>query len=365
MIDPQPRLQHLLQSLVDNGAERGLQVAIYYEGKLVADACAGTADAATGSPVRPETLFPVFSVSKGITATIIHRLAERSLLDYDRPIAESWPEFGAHGKETITLRHALAHVSGLPYLPDGITMETFADWNASCAAIAGLVPASAPGERGEYHAITYGWIVGEVACRATGCTFPQLVQEEVCAPLDLRSLFIGVPPGHAAPVAVLEEPTAVAASPDASPGPQSVPNWVGPLHAMMNRPDMQEACIPATSGLMNARDLARHYAALLPGGVDGVELLTPARVRLALERPRVQNPPGGVAEWSLGYRAHGPLPPVGEPVQTFGHGGYGGSNGFADLRRRLAVGITKNLFSPASAVDRILAEIDAIFPVPG
>ncbi|HVA88709.1 MAG TPA: serine hydrolase domain-containing protein, partial [Chloroflexota bacterium] len=114
MEELQGRVQALLEELVDSGAERGLQVAIYHGEQLVVDAWAGVADPATGRPVDGDTLFTVFSTTKGIVATLIHILVERGLLDYDAPIARYWPEFGAHGKEGITVRHALTHTAGIP-----------------------------------------------------------------------------------------------------------------------------------------------------------------------------------------------------------------------------------------------------------
>ena len=116
----QQRLQELLDQLVLDGGERGLQVAAYLDGKLVVDAWAGVADAASGRLVDGETLFPVFSSTKGLATTIAHRLVERNKLDYDMPIAKVWPAFGVRGKEHITLRQALTHSAGVPQMPAGI-----------------------------------------------------------------------------------------------------------------------------------------------------------------------------------------------------------------------------------------------------
>src|ERR1700722_20865411 len=100
----QNRIQTLLDCLVAEGKERGLQVAAYVDGKLVLNAWAGVADADSGRAVDADTLFPVFSTTKGMAATIIHLLVERGQLSYDEPIAKVWPEFGAHGTGGITLR---------------------------------------------------------------------------------------------------------------------------------------------------------------------------------------------------------------------------------------------------------------------
>src|SRR6478736_5356977 len=106
------RVEAMLDEIVATGPKVGLQVAAYHQGELVVDAWA---DVATRRPVDGDTVFVTFSVSKGVTATIAHLLAERGQIDYDAPIADVWPAFAAHGKEAITARHALAHQAGLAH----------------------------------------------------------------------------------------------------------------------------------------------------------------------------------------------------------------------------------------------------------
>src|SRR6266545_1176594 len=115
--DLQRQVQDAIDALVESGAERGVQVAVYRRGEQVVDAVAGAADPATGRPVTPATVFYPYSVGKAMTATVAHLLAERGLFGYDTPIAELWPEFGAHGKQAATVRHALTHTVGVPGIP--------------------------------------------------------------------------------------------------------------------------------------------------------------------------------------------------------------------------------------------------------
>ncbi len=115
--DLQSRIQNLLERLVQAGTQRGLQAAVYLDGELVVNAWAGIADQGAGKAVEETTLFPVFSVTKGMEATLAHQMVEEGRVTYDLHLAEVWPEFAAHGKEAITLRHALNHTAGLPYLP--------------------------------------------------------------------------------------------------------------------------------------------------------------------------------------------------------------------------------------------------------
>ncbi|MEI8341921.1 MAG: serine hydrolase domain-containing protein [Verrucomicrobiota bacterium] len=357
----QQPIQTLLNRLVSEGKERGLQVAAYVDGVLVVNAWAGVADFHTGLPVDESTLFPVFSTTKGMVATVIHLLAERGLLSYDTPVSKIWPKFGVNGKEQITVRQVLNHSSGIPQMPAGIGFEELCDWDLMCAKIAGQAPIWPPGTRMEYHAMTYGWILGEVARRTDGRTFARLLEDEICRPLGIQTMFAGIPDAVESRVAVLEEYELGTPPPDDG-KPQSVPASLGPLHAWMNRPDVRRACVPASNGIMNALAIARHYAALLPGGVDGVELLPPARVRLATEMQKPDHPQGDdyPKNWGLGYAIGGNDSLYGD-VSAFGHAGYGGSNGFADPQSGLAVGITKNLYHKEDTAGMILKELRRAF----
>jgi CubicO group peptidase (beta-lactamase class C family) len=347
-------IQSLLNLFIAEDSERGVQVAVYHQGELVVDAFAGIADPVTGRPVDAKTLFPVFSTTKGIAATLAHLLVERGKIDYGTRIADVWPEFAAHGKGGITLRHALNHTAGLPHMPTGIGHAELCDWTTMCAAIANLKPISPPGMEYAYHAITYSWLVGEVARRVDGRPFPQMLHDEICVPLDLvDTLFVGIPDEAEPRVAILE---AKAGDSDNLPlpndaTPQAVPALVQPLHEWMNRPDARRACIPASNGIMTARAIAKHYAALLPGGVDGVELLPPERIRqaTATQWPGNHQPGEPPPGHRLGYGGGNLF-----SATEFGHGGYGGSTGLAVPEQRLAFGFTRNRFVSDASLPRIV-----------
>src|SRR4051794_17441785 len=188
----QAAVQAAIDRLVAEDQEQGLQVAAYLDGELIVDAWSGVADPATGRPVDGDTLFVVFSTTKGITATVIHLLAERGQLDYDRPVALYWPEFAANGKGGITVRHALTHSAGIPQMPDGMQPADMCDWDGICRSIAALTPIWEPGTRTGYHALTYGWILGEVARRVDGRPIARIVREDICAPLGIADLYFGI-----------------------------------------------------------------------------------------------------------------------------------------------------------------------------
>ena len=347
MADPQATIQVLLDELVTGDRERGLQVAAYLDGQLIIDAWSGIADPTTGRAVDGETLFSVFSTGKGVVATVIHLLAERGQLGYAVPIGQYWPEFGTHGKAGITVRQALAHTAGLPQLPDGVQPADLCDWEGICRGIAELSPLWEPGTQPGYHALSYGWLLGEVARRVDGRAFAQIVREEICAPLGIINLYFGIPDEVEARVALME------IDPHAEPPPplpadalmlRAVPPSLQPVAHFANRPDVRRASIPGGGGIMNARALARHYAALAGDLPDASQLLATERLRLAttLQTDAMDLVLGVAGRRALGYSLGGPLSPMGDRATAFGHSGAGGSIGFADPAYRFAFGLTKN-----------------------
>ena len=340
----QNEIQRLLDHAVGDGSESAIQVAAYLRGELIVDAWAAPAT----RPVNGRTLFPFFSTGKGIAATAVHRLVERGVLAWDDPIARYWPEFAAQGKGGITLRHVLNHTAGLPMMPETSTEVKANDWDAMCAYLAATAPLHPPGAHRHYHAITYSWLVGETAHRADGRDFARIIAEEVCRPLGIDTLFFGLPPTMRPLCIDAEKERAPATPPPVTTPPpppdpvaqRAIPSWVWPLEDWINRDDVRQACIPASNGFGNARAIARHYAALIGSGVDGVRLLNDATMAAATRWDAVVDAaiPGG-GRWGLGYGLQGP---DAEPGSEFGHGGYGGSTGFANVRQGLAVGIVKS-----------------------
>jgi len=280
------------------------------------------------------------------------------MLAYETRIAEVWPEFGANGKQAMTVEQMLRHTAGITTLPADTSYEETCDWDAICTTIAGLPAQWEPGTRCEYHGLTYGWILGEVAQRVTGQSFSQLIQKNICAPLGITKLFVGLPEDSDAQVAWLEHPEAVVPENDGS--PQVVPPSMQPLYAWMNRVESRRSCMPAGNGLMTAEALARHYAALLPGGIDGVELLPSERVNRATTQ--LTPPPPGLDSsptfgWGMGYLIGEPDNILGDTTAAFGVGGHGGAIGFADRSRELAVGLARNLFKPDDPALEIVNEL--------
>jgi CubicO group peptidase (beta-lactamase class C family) len=198
-------VERYLDRLIADGTELGIQIAAYVDGKLALDTWAGLADDATGRLVDGETLFTLYSATKGIVATAIHMLVERGKLSYEARIAECWPEFAANAKGSITLRHALSHQAGIPKLPPGVTRLSMTNWDETCAAIANATPELPAGTRTEYHGATIGHIVGECLRRVDGRSVRQFVHDDIGHPLGVADLNLGVPPEKEARVARLRD----------------------------------------------------------------------------------------------------------------------------------------------------------------
>jgi CubicO group peptidase (beta-lactamase class C family) len=347
--DVQQEVQEAIDRLVASGAERGLQVAVYRHGEQVVDAVAGIADPATGRPVTSDTPFFSYSIGKGVAATVVHVLAERGVLDYDTRIVELWPEFGANGKERATVRHALSQSAGVPGLPPGLTVEDLCDWEKMCAIIAEAEPWWEPGTRIGYHAITWGYIVGEIVRRATGKPISEVLLTEVAGPLGVADeLFFAVPASEQGRMAQLEDAEGneemFGELPEDSPILKLGPDLTAE-HA--NRADVRSANIPA-GGTVTARAVARMYAALL-GEVDGVRLISPERLRevSAVAMSGTDQIFGFPTSWGLGYSIGQFMSNAHETQTVFGVGGVGGSHAYADTATGTTFALTKNLLTPS------------------
>jgi len=341
------KVKATLDAIVRDTPEIGLQVAAYLDGRLVVDAWAGMADEASKKPVDGDTMFMLSSTTKGITSTCMHVCVEKHKLDYNMPIVKVWPEFGANGKGNATLRHALSHQTGVPQTPVGYTPDWLADWDRMCRGIAALKPMYPVGQRTAYHSLNFGYINGEILRRVDGRPIGRFLQEEICKPLGINGLHLGVPDSELHRVAVLTDAPPAPADYDA----RMVGEPAGSLVAQVfNRRDVQKAAVPGSGGIMSARGLARHYAMLANWGeLEGVRIMPESRIRAGIE---LQSFEWDEVYWvrvrrSLGYRRGSDTGPLASP-EAFGHVGGGGSFGYADPPKRLALGFAKNYFTYAT-----------------
>jgi len=364
----QDKMQSLLDEIVASGRDIGMQLAVYYKSELIVNAWAGVANTDTKKSISEHTMFPVFSATKGITATMLHILADRGALDYDQRVCELWPEFAKNGKEDILIRQVLNHTAGIPQMPENLTVLDLNNWDGMCDKIADLKPLWAPGSRLEYHALTYGWIVGRIIELASKKTFTDFFNQEVRVPLGAKSMHIGIPNeiAETSSIATLYEPGFDKNNLNTN-GVIAIPECCMPMTDWINQYSTLQACIPAGNGIFNALSLARHYATLLPGGIDGVTLLSEDTIKKATKVSSLDNKPGGTSVFGLGYALfadNAESRSLGDQNTVFGHIGYGGSMGFADLKNNFALALTKNYINKDSAEIEIVRAVQELLDIP-
>ncbi|HEY8172892.1 MAG TPA: serine hydrolase domain-containing protein [Dehalococcoidia bacterium] len=364
-------VRKLLEEQFASGEHIGAGVCVYHRGRKVVDLFGGLADEDAQKPWEANTMAVSFSTTKGLTATCLHILADRGLVDYDAPVAKYWPEFAQNGKEKITVFHLLTHQAGLAPVPDGIEGADIFDWERVIHGIEAQAPAWEPGTESGYHAVTFGFLVGEVVRRVSGKRIGQFLREEVCAPLGLDDMFIGAPESAEPRIAKLKNRMVIA--PEmlaqltqrlASGQPAVDPlmeramgarpgSWAAGASGGGQQPDSlfdspaaHRAEIPAANGIMTARDLARMYACLGNyGELDGARLMSEERVRIMSKQQTCRPDKVIVVEvgWALGYMTGGIEGwPQGPRVTAFGHAGLGGSIGFCDPEIQMSFGFTTN-----------------------
>jgi CubicO group peptidase (beta-lactamase class C family) len=331
--------------------EVGASFAVYHRGKCVVDLWGGFADGARTKPWTRETLANVWSSTKGVTATAIAMLVDRGALSYDDAVAKHWPEFAQNGKGGITVAQLLSHQAGLPGFVEPTSLEDMYDWDACCAKLAAQAPAWKPGTASSYHAITYGWLAGEIIRRVSGKMPGQFVADEIASPLD-ADVFIGLPesedsrvaemlaPKHAADIAAMNfSDAAIMAlvNPQLDAGAPNARGW-------------RAAQIPSANGQASALGLARVYGALANGGtMDGVKLMSPATIGQMIapvsHDGRADMLLGFVDAWGKGVILNRPKI-YGTNPDAFGHSGWGGSFGCADPQNGVAIGYVCNQMGP-------------------
>ncbi|MFD9793694.1 serine hydrolase domain-containing protein [Streptomyces sp. NPDC059070] len=354
--------------------ELGAAVAVTLGGESVVDLWAGWADGARTRPWERDTLVNVWSTTKGATALCAHVLADRGLLDLDAPVAGYWPEFAAAGKESVTVRQLLAHRAGLAGLREPHTLAQLFDWRLTTARLAATEPWWEPGSRSGYHALTFGFLVGEVVRRVSGLLPGAFLSQEVTGPLGI-DFSIGLPGKEAGRAAELVQPPAAGtgrlAALFAELAPVGVAALTNPLAtaADANTPEWRAAELPAANGHGTARAVAELYGVYAGRGRwRGHRVLSPETVERVREgqgacRDLVIGPGVphetelGLGLWLSGTgRSYGPNP------RAVGHDGFGGSCGLADPEAGLSLGYVMNRMGSHIVDDpRKMALVEAVY----
>ncbi len=357
----EPCFAKVREAFVENfaaGREVGASFAATIDGRMVVDLWGGHADAARTRSWERDTIVNVFSTTKAMTALCAHILADRGLLDLDAPVARYWPEFAANGKEAIPVHYLLSHRAGLAALRAPLPTEALYDWQRMVATLAAEEPWWEPGSASGYHAMTYGFLVGEVIRRISGKTPGVFLRDEVTRPLG-ADFHIGLAASEDSRIADMVPPLPQEM---AAAGAGLVPDSLlakvmgNPLvmPAVANQRAWRAAEIPAANGHGNARSVARIMAALACGGsTGGVRLLGEKSIARAIETQSDGKDlvlPLAI-RWGLGFILSSPELPFGPNPRTFGHGGWGGSLGIADRDARVSWAYVMNKMSPGTTGD--------------
>jgi len=370
------QVKKVFEEHFEAGKELGAAVAVTIDGHSVIDLWGGYADPERTRTWEQDTLVNVYSTTKAMTATCVHRLVDQGLLNLDQKVSHYWPEFGQRGKEEITVRLLLSHRAGLPAINKPLPPEAVFDWDTMTRALSEQEPLWPPGTKHGYHARTYGWLLGEVVRRISGKSLGTYFREEIAEPLGLdfhigledeqhrRVAFITAvpppPPGVEPNLfkIMLTQPESFTAKAFLNPPIHLIPNAA-------NTPAWRRAELPSSNGHGTAKSIARLYGALACGGtLEGITVLSPE----SIERARTEQSRGPDAvlivetRFGLGFMMPVPGATIGPNNRAFGHPGLGGSLGFADPEARMGFGYVMNLSGSAILIDeRPAALIDALY----
>ena len=331
----------------EEGKEVGASFAATVDGKFVVDIWAGYADEAKSRLWEKDTIVNVYSTTKVMTVICALMQVDRGLIDLDAPVADYWPEFAQAGKEKLPVRYLFSHSSGLSGFEKPIDTDTLYDWEEVTARLAAQAPWWKPGTKCGYHALTHGYLLGELVRRVTGKSLGTFFKEEVAEPLG-ADFHIGLDEMHDPRVGELIPPQ-LPSEPVFKPEPGSVLAKHAAsitLNALESRTRAWRAAeIPAANGHGNARSVARIASAMASGGeIDGIRLMSQATIDKAIEEQindtdLILMIP---VRYGLGFGLLSEWMPVGPNPRTFFWGGWGGSLCVMDLDARVSYSYVMN-----------------------
>lgn len=343
-----------IENLYRSGLYPAVQVCIRRESQVVLHRSLGHARGnAPGAPASAEkrlattaTPFLIYSASKAVTAMVIHKLDELRLLHLDDRVCDYIPEFAAHGKKSITIRHVLGHRAGIPNLPpDALDLDLLETPGRVVDLLCAARPVSRAGYRLAYHAVTGGFLLGEIVRRTTGQDIRTVLRKEILDPLGLRWMNYGVPSELVAEVAE----DAVTGLPVPPPVSTILQRALGaPIDRVVtlaNDPRFRMGIIPAANIVTTAEDLCSFYQCLLEEGeLDGRRAFEDRTVRRAISEQaywELDLTLGVPLRYSNGFMLGGDLISLfgTDTSQAFGHLGFTNIFSWADPERRLAVAL--------------------------
>ena len=344
-----PRFEAVRDAFAANftsGEDLGASVSVVLEGQPVVDLWAGYADGDRTRPWERDTIVNVYSTTKTMTALSAVLLADRGELDFHAPVARYWPEFAQNGKAAIEVRHLMSHSSGLSGWDQPITADDLYDWDRVTSLLAAQAPWWEPGTASGYHAVSQGYLVGEVVRRVSGQSLGAFFRDELATPLG-ADFHIGLPPSEDTRVADLQPPEELAADTAPDDGTVAARTLRNPrLTALEPRTSQwRRAEIPAAGGIGNARSVARVQSLLACGGeLDGRRLLSEAGCAAVFDEQTngTDLVLGLPVIFGMGYGLNGPERLLSPNPRTCYWGGWGGSVVIVDLDARLCFSYVPN-----------------------
>jgi len=339
---------------LNNGEDIGASYCATVDGETVVDLWGGFADEERTRPWQRDTIVNVYSTTKTMTALTALLVADRGELDFDAPVARYWPEFAANGKADVKVSHLMSHSAGLSGWKEPITKETLYDWEKATSLLAAQAPFWKPGTAPGYHAVTQGYLVGEVIRRITGKSLGTVFREEIAEPMA-ADFYIGLPASEDSRVADLIPPPKGAAIADTAQSELQKNMATNPgvdVRETRTRA-WRGAEIPAAGGTGNARSVAEIHTILANGGTaKGKRFLSEAGCRKALElqvegTDLILNIP---VRYGMGFGLAGGMLPLPNPNTIF-WGGYGGSLVIIDMDARTTFGYAMNRMAPTTTGD--------------
>jgi CubicO group peptidase (beta-lactamase class C family) len=335
-----------LAASLDAGLDVGASAAVVLDGELVADVWGGVIDD-DGTPWDRDTIVNVFSTTKTMTALCALLLADRGELDVDAPVVKYWPEFAANNKGGVLVRHLLGHTAGLSGWSEPMRVEDVYDWDLATSRLAAQETWWEPGTKSGYHALTQGYLVGEVVRRIAGASLGEFFAKELAGPLG-ADFHIGTGPEHDDRVAALipPPPLAMPEGIDLSPDGVAMRTFTNPV---MDARDSftipwRRAEIPAAGGHGNARSVATVQSVLCGAEAGGKRMLSEAGADRVFEIQSI-GPDlvlGAPLRLGIGYGISGPEVPIAQSDKACFWGGWGGSLVVNDLENRMTVAYVMN-----------------------
>lgn len=327
------------------GLDDGASVCVTVDGQPVVDLWGGTRDAGGEQPWEADTLVNVYSTTKTMAALTMLLLADRGAFALEDRVAKLWPEFAAEGKGEVTIAHLLSHAAGLSGIDVPVTAEQLYDHERICSLLAAQAPWWQPGSASGYHAITQGYLLGEVVRRATGQSLGTVFRTEIAEPLAI-DFHIGTPAECDARIGDLIPPQQnLGEATGGDPGSIAARTFANPATSALQSRETgwRRAEIPAANGHGNARSVARAQALLACGGeLDGKRLMSEAGARRALEL-QIDGTDlvlGMPTRFGMGYGLGGGMMPL--PPGACFWGGWGGSVIIVDLDARTTYAFVMN-----------------------